>query len=79
VFGSEAKLAGKGCQTYALWVGNPFSFFVCRVTKILSFYRFRFWFFSLVPNGQRYVFVADFEALHCQATMKFEASHNRSF
>jgi hypothetical protein len=27
----------------------------------------------------RYVFVADFEALHCQATMKFEASHNRSF
>jgi len=50
VFGSEAKLAGKGCQTYALWVGNPFSFFVCRETKISSFYCCRFWFRSLVPN-----------------------------
>jgi len=28
-------------------------------------------------NGQRYVFVADFGARHCQATMKFEASHSR--
>jgi hypothetical protein len=29
-------------------------------------------------NGQRYVFVADFGARHCQATMKFEASYNLS-
>ncbi len=28
-------------------------------------------------NGQRYVFVADFGVHHCQATMKFEASHSR--
>jgi len=28
-------------------------------------------------NGQRYVFVADFGVRHCQATMKFEASHSR--
>ena len=27
-------------------------------------------------DGWRYVFVADFGAFHCQATMKFEASHN---
>ncbi len=30
-----------------------------------------------VANGQRYVFVADYGARHYQATMKFEASHNR--
>jgi len=54
VFGSEAKLAGKGCQTYALWVGNPFSFFVCQETKISPFYRCCFWPRSLVPNGWRY-------------------------
>jgi hypothetical protein len=29
--------------------------------------------------GWRYVFVADYGALHCQTTMKFEASHNLSF
>jgi len=31
----------------------------------------------MFANGQRYVFVADFGARHCQATMKFEASHSR--
>jgi len=34
---------------------------------------------SLATNGWRYVFVADFGARHCQAVMKFEASHNLSF
>jgi hypothetical protein len=33
--------------------------------------------FRLVGNEQRYVFVADFGARHCQTTMKFEASYNR--
>jgi len=33
--------------------------------------------FIMPPNGQRYVFVADFAARHCQATMKFETSHTR--
>jgi len=33
----------------------------------------------MLHNGQRYVFVADFGARHCQAAMKFEASHNLSF
>jgi hypothetical protein len=37
VFGSEVKLAGKGCQTYALRVGTPFSFFVCQETKFYHF------------------------------------------
>jgi len=32
---------------------------------------------TLACNGQRYVFVADFGARHCQATIKFEASHCR--
>ena len=27
-------------------------------------------------DGWRYVFVADFEAWHCQAMMNFEASHS---
>jgi len=61
VFGSEAKLAGKGCQTYALWVGNPFSFFVCQETKISPFYRCCFWFRSLVPNGSGIAAVGDFQ------------------
>ena len=30
---------------------------------------------SYRSNGQRYVFVADFGAGHCQTTMKFDASH----
>jgi hypothetical protein len=34
-------------------------------------------FFTLTGNEQRYVFVADFGARHCQTTMKFEASYNR--
>jgi len=34
--------------------------------------------FIMFANGLRYVFVADFEAHHCQDTMKFEASHNLS-
>lgn len=34
-------------------------------------------FFALVVTDWRYVFVADFGARHCQATMKFEASHRR--
>ena len=53
VFGSEAKVAGKGSQTYALCAGSPFSFFVCRETKISPFYRCCFWFRSLVPNGMQ--------------------------
>lgn len=28
-------------------------------------------------DGQRYVFVADYGARHCQTTMMFEASHSR--
>jgi hypothetical protein len=31
---------------------------------------------NIAHNGQRYVFVADFGTRHCQATMKFEASHS---
>ncbi len=31
---------------------------------------------KISSNGQRYVFVADFGARHCQATMKFEASRS---
>ena len=34
-------------------------------------------FLKVAANGRRYVFVADFEAQHCQTTMKFEASHCR--
>jgi len=51
VFGSEAKLAGKGCQTYALRVSNPFSFFECRETKKFHIIIVVSGFFSLVPNG----------------------------
>gem|GEM_PF-2895687 len=32
---------------------------------------------AISGNEQRYVFVADFGARHCQTTMKFEASYNR--
>jgi len=32
---------------------------------------------GLPAIGWRYVFVADFGARHCQAVMKFEASHYR--
>lgn len=31
---------------------------------------------SLATNGWRYVFVADFEALHCQGTLKFIRCRN---
>jgi len=33
--------------------------------------------FTMNANGQRYVFVADFGARHCQSTIRFEASHSR--
>ena len=33
---------------------------------------------SITGNVWRYVFVADFGARHCQDTIRFEASHNRS-
>lgn len=33
-------------------------------------------FFIMLGNGQRYVFVADYEALSCQVTQKFIRSRN---
>jgi len=35
-----------------------------------------FAFHTLAHNGWRYVFVADFEALHCQVTRKFIRCRN---
>jgi hypothetical protein len=35
------------------------------------------WSFTVAGNGQRYVFVADYGARHCQAVIKFEANHSR--
>lgn len=76
VFGSEAKLAGKGCQTYALWVDYPFSFFVCRETKISPFYCCRFWSRSLVPNVLPLCVRAGFGAQNCQPAPKLNRSTN---
>jgi hypothetical protein len=55
--------------------GSNLNYFFCSKTSLKTLLDFSF--LPLNANGQRYVFVADFGAHHCQAAMKFEASHSR--
>ncbi|MEN6355350.1 MAG: hypothetical protein ABFD02_18035, partial [Bacteroidales bacterium] len=49
---------------------------MARITIVLIIGLFLL-FNKIAHNGWRYVYVADFGAPHCQAVMKFEASHSR--
>ena len=68
VFGSEARLAGKGCQTLA-FVRRDICFFSFQSGSKLSLCGF----FRLVANVLALGAVADFGAQNCQYTTKVDA------